>query len=286
MDTSDGNTTPGLDIPAVVLSLTEQDLFDYCRIVINEGTKKPRSKEDVQADPRFQEFRVKIVAALEQAISEQQVALQKQEDTFRGHQSYRIHTVDVSGELDVFETDKHALQNIEERLHQEHARVRRIADILSMASKRETAEEKEIMIENAKAAIQENTLVLEGVVGRLRAMLAPSAAHTIEEIRGQEKDSKRSTMIQELLSGVPVADEQLGSTEGVFSSINDFGFRANNMLISGVRTELIARTKQGDGEAKKLVKQIRILKNTEEIVRGFERMVQDIQGEKSRERVA
>ncbi len=273
--TDTANKKPGLDLPAVVLSLSEQDLVDYCSIVIDDRTKKPRDPQVVQMDPRFHQFRVKIFEALGASIAQQQSALQKQENIFRQQQGYRGNTPSIDSELAAFESDRRSLERVADRVSEEGAKGKRVSTLVALAEKSETPEEKEIMMENAAAAIASNHETLRAVVQKLKKFLSPDQVITVDAISQQEKDRARNEMITELLSGVALHDS-IPAGDSLFSKLHDFDFMANAALIAGARSEIVARAKEGDRNASVLIGKIRTLANSEQLIRGFERMMTDM----------
>lgn len=269
-------TKPGIDLPAAVLSLTEQDLFDYCRMVIDPDTKKPRNPQEIQRDPHFQTFRIKIFGALQDGLEEQRAAVQKQEDVFRAHQRYRIHTQGAKEGLEIFENDIATIENYTNHIRAEKERAERVAGIVELTRRTLNPEEADVMFENTSAAIRSNTTVLQGVIHQLQKRIAPKLEEKINTIAQQEQDKKRNGMIQELLSDAPTTEKADGHSR-LFIPLLDPEYRANAMLIAGIRSELISRAqKQGDRRAAELIRGMRVLKNIEDTVLGFKNMLVDI----------
>lgn len=272
-----GRVVPGIDIPLVVLSLTEQDLFDYCRIVMDPKTKKPRDPKQVQQDPRFQEFRAKLFELLGKGIEEQRAEVQKQEDVFRAHQRFRIHTQGVQGELAVYEKDGACLDALAQRMAEELLVGKKRADIVELRRNSTTPEETAVLLENAAAAIRSNQDILKSIVGRLKESFSPKLDEEIERIAQKEKDKEKRAMIEELLSGIPFQSQQQAERAPIFSPLNSLEYRENSMLITGLKSVMVERAqKQGDPHAADLLRHVRGLKTTEDIVRGFEKMMGDM----------
>ncbi|GEM_PF-5330084 len=272
-----GRIVPGIDLPMVVLSLSEQDLFDYCRIVMDPQTKKPRDPKEVQKDPRFQEFRTKLFESLQTGIQEQRAEVQKQEDVFRAQKSFRIHTQGVQEQLAVYKKDGARLDVLALRMAEERGAGKKSADIVQLRPKIMSPEETAVMIENAEAAIRSNIDILQGIVGRLKESVAPELDEKIESIAKKEKDKEKREMIQELLSGIPFEEQQPAEHGGLFTPLHDPEFRENAMLIAGIKSVLVERAqKHSDSRAGDLLRQIRGLNTTADVVRGFEKMIGDM----------
>lgn len=267
--------TPGLELPVVVVSLTEQDLFDYCRIVIDEDTRKPRDPKSIFKDPKFHAFRKKIFDLIATGVQEQIGALSSQRNAYQQNNIYRTKTAEVSSELHSFESDEQILNQIADSMRAEQSEADRAEKVLSISNRIETSEETAVMVENAAAAIRSNTEKINMVVQKMKAIFAPDIAKKVDTISEQEKDKARKDMIQELLSGIPVPAERIRENSALFLPLHAADYRVNNMLLAGIRPVLISQAKRGDVFAGTLVADLRILKNKEEIVAGFERMMAD-----------
>jgi len=75
--------TPGLEAPAIVVSLSEDDLFDVVRLVMNGDTMKPRNKGEVRNDPRFMELKERFIQKILNGLEVVENHMDKEESTRR-----------------------------------------------------------------------------------------------------------------------------------------------------------------------------------------------------------